>query len=83
MGPVISLAVVQMGLTVEQAMRAATVGGAKSLGLSRGVLAPGAPADIVVLDAPSPDHVAYRPASNLAWSVIKDGLPLFEVDHGS
>lgn len=83
MGPIISLAVVQMGLTVEQAMRAATIGGAESLGLGRGVLKPGAPADIVVLDAPSPDHVAYRPASNLAWKVIKDGRPVFEVRNGS
>lgn len=66
MGPVISLAVVGMGLHVEEAIEAATRGGAMALGLGdRGWLGPGARADLVVLDAPSPAHIPYRPASNL------------------
>ncbi len=74
MGPVISLAVVQMGLTVDQAVFAATRGGALSLGLDRhGIVAPGSAGDLVVLDAPSPAHIPYRPATNLAWKVVKDG----------
>lgn len=74
MGFVISLAVVQMGLTVEQAIWAATRGGALSLGMEdRGGLAEGMRADLVVLDAPSPAHIPYRPATNHVWAVIKDG----------
>ncbi len=74
MGLVISLAVVQMGLTVAQAIWAATRGGALSLGLDdRGMIAPGKKADLVVLDAPNPTHIPYRPATNLAWATIQDG----------
>lgn len=74
MGMVISLAVVQMGLTVEQAIWAATKGGALSLGIEdRGSLSPGYKADLIVLDAPSPSHIPYRPASNLVTMTIQDG----------
>ena len=66
LGFVISLAVVQMGLTVDQAIWAATRGGALSLGLDRhGQVAVGGPGDIAVLDAPSPAHIPYRPATQL------------------
>ena len=75
MGLVISLGVVQMGLTVEEAIWAATRGGALSLSLEdRGQIKEGSPADLVVLDAPSPAHIPYRPASNLVGSVIKWGV---------
>lgn len=74
MGPIISLAVVQMGLTVDQAIWAATRGGALSLGMmERGQLVPEAAADVVILDAPSPAHIPYRPATNLVWATIQDG----------
>lgn len=74
MGFVISLAVVQMGLTVDQAIWAATRGGALSLGLEdRGIVANGMRADLVVLEAPSPAHIPYRPATNLVGIVIQDG----------
>jgi imidazolonepropionase len=74
MGMVISLAVVQMGLTVEQALFAATRGGALSLGLDdHGMIAPGSVGDLVILDAPSPAHIPYRPGTNLIWKVVKGG----------
>ena len=74
MGPVISLAVVQMGLTTEQAIHAATRGGALALGMDgSGTITTGSAGDLVVLDAPSPAHVPYRPATNLAWKTIKAG----------
>ncbi len=74
MGPIISLAVVQMGLTAEQAVWAATRGGALSLGLDdRGIAEAGARADLIVLDAPSPGHIPYRPATNLVRMVISAG----------
>lgn len=75
MGPVISLAVVQMGLSTDQALAAATRGGAESLGMTdRGHLETGAWADLVILDAPSARHIPYRPATNLVWKVFKEGL---------
>jgi imidazolonepropionase len=74
MGLVISLACVLMGLTVEQAVYAATRGGAIALGLEdHGLVKEGAVADLVILDAPSETHLAYRPATNLAWKTIKGG----------
>jgi imidazolonepropionase len=75
MGLVIALAVVEAGLTVDQAINAATRGGALSLGLEdKGVVAPGASGDLIVLDAPSPAHIPYRPATNLVWKTVKDGV---------
>jgi imidazolonepropionase len=74
MGLAVSLAVVQMGLTVDQAVWAATRGGALSLGLDdHGRIGPGAVGDLVVLDAPNPDHIPYRPATNLAWATVTKG----------
>jgi imidazolonepropionase len=81
MGLAISLAVVQMGLSVDQAVWAATRGGALALGLDdHGVLRPGAVGDMVVLDAPSPAHIPYRPATNLAWATVVGGRPAHRVD---
>ena len=58
----IALAVRDMGMTIEEALRAATLGGARALRRDDiGRLAPGARADAVVLDAPSPAHLIYRP----------------------
>ena len=74
MSLIISLAVVQMGLTAAEALWAATRGGALSLGLDdRGTIAPGQTGDLVVLDAPSATHIPYRPASQLVRSTIKSG----------
>lgn len=74
MGPIISLAVVQMGLTVEQAIWAATRGGALALELEdQGRLIPGSIGNLVVLDCPDPAHIPYRPATNLAWLTVVGG----------
>lgn len=75
MAPILSLAVVQMGLTVEQAIAAATLGGAMSLGYDdRGFVAPGGVGDLVVLDAPSASHLVYRPGANLIHQTFKGGV---------
>ncbi len=74
MGLVISLACVEMGLTPAEAVWAATRGGALAVEEpDKGWLGPGARADFVLLDAPSYRHLPYRPASNLAAAVVKDG----------
>jgi imidazolonepropionase len=71
---VIALACLEMGLTPEEAVWAATLGGARSLRLAdRGQVAAGAVADLVVLDAPTYLHIPYRPGTDLVWRVVKAG----------
>ncbi len=71
---VIALACLEMGLKAEEAVWAATRGGARSLRLEdRGRVAAGAVADLVVLDAPSYLHIPYRPGTDLVWKVLKGG----------
>jgi imidazolonepropionase len=58
----IALAVREMGMSIEEALLASTLGGARALRRDdRGHLAPGARADAVVLDAPSYIDLVYRP----------------------
>lgn len=64
---VIALAVRELGMTPDEAIHAATAGGARALGRTDvGVVAPGARADLVVLHAPTRLHLAYRPGVPLA-----------------
>jgi len=59
---VIALAVREMHMSVDQAVRAATLGGAHALARTDiGLLAPGMRADFLILSAPSIDFLAYRP----------------------
>jgi imidazolonepropionase len=70
----VATAVLQMGMSVPEAVRAATVGGARALRRTDvGVLRPGARADVHVLDAPSAVHLAYRPGVPLTWAVWRRG----------
>ena len=73
----IALAVREMGMSPAEAVFAATVGGARALAREDvGHLAPGARADIVVLDAPSYIHLAYRPGVPLVHRVWRRGRTL-------
>lgn len=70
----IALAVRDMRMTIEEAVAAATVGGAAALHRHDiGRLTPGARADITVLGAPSYTHLAYRPGVPLIDSVVIGG----------
>jgi imidazolonepropionase len=71
----VATAVLQMGLTIEQAVHAATRGAALSAGREDvGVLRVGARADVQVLDAPSVAHLAYRPGVPLTAGVWRGGI---------
>ncbi|MEA2022965.1 MAG: imidazolonepropionase [Actinomycetota bacterium] len=74
---VVALASLNMGLTPDEAVWAATMGSARSLNLDdRGHLARGAVADLVILDAPTHLHIPYRPDTDLVAAVIKNGVIL-------
>ena len=74
----IAVAVREMGLTPEQALWAATRGGAKALRTEGGSLDVGASADFVVLDAPSHLFLSYRPGVQLVSQTYIAGRRVFE-----
>ena len=72
---VVALGVRECGLTPAQALWASTAGGAAALRRDDvGHLRPGARADLVLLDAPSYVHLAYRPGVPLVATVIRAGV---------
>ncbi|WP_433689237.1 imidazolonepropionase [Micromonospora carbonacea] len=72
----VALAVREMRMTPAEAVWAATAGGARALRRDDvGVLRPGARADLIVLDAPSHLHLAYRPGVPLIRQVLHNGVP--------
>ncbi len=71
----VALAVREMRMTPAEAVRAATRGGAAALRRDDvGTLGVGARADLVVLDAPSYVHLAYRPGVPLVAQVWRGGV---------
>ncbi|MFA5786574.1 MAG: imidazolonepropionase [Actinomycetota bacterium] len=72
---VIALACREMGLTPDEALYAATAGGATALGRAGriGRLAPGFDCDLAVLGEPSPLALAYHAGVNLVDLVVKAG----------
>ncbi len=71
----VATAVLQMGLTIDEAVRAATRGGAAAVGRDDiGVIRVGARADLQALDAPSVAHLAYRPGVPLTARVWRGGV---------
>ena len=70
----IALAVRDMRMTAAEAVWSATAGGARALRRDDvGYLAPGARADLVMLDAPSHAYLAYRPGVPLVHAVYHGG----------
>ena len=73
----IALAVREMGMTPAEALHAATATAAAALERSDvGRLVPGARADLVMLDAPSHLHLAYRPGVPLVAGTWVGGRPV-------
>jgi imidazolonepropionase len=71
---VINLACRLYEFSVEEAIKAATYGGAKALDLDdRGMIAAGKLADLQIWDIPSYAHIAYEFGTNIVETVIKDG----------
>ena len=73
---VMQLATLQMKMTVEESLTAATLNGAHSLRLAHetGSIQPGKRADFVLLDAPSYLHLVYHFGVNLVRAVYCDGV---------
>jgi imidazolonepropionase len=73
----IALAVREMRMTPAEAVHAATMGGARALRRDDvGHLRTGARADLLLLDAPSYLHLAYRPGVPLVSTVLNNGAPV-------
>ncbi|MFC9771781.1 MULTISPECIES: amidohydrolase family protein [unclassified Pseudarthrobacter] len=80
----VATAVLQMRLSVHEAVRAATYGGALALHKDRGIdadgqravgsIAVGHRADLHLLNAPSATHLAYRPGMPLTYAVWRAGV---------
>ncbi|MFB8240527.1 imidazolonepropionase [Kitasatospora purpeofusca] len=71
----IAVAVREMGMTPDEAVWAATAGGARALRRTDvGTVRVGARADLQLLDAPSPVHLAYRPGVPLTAAVWRAGV---------
>ena len=75
----IALAIREMGFSPEQALYAATMGGAKALRRTDvGSIAVGQCADLVILNAPSYLHLGYRPGVDLVSEVFKSGKSIYQ-----
>jgi imidazolonepropionase len=76
MQTVMQLATLQMKMTVEESLTAATLNGAYSLRLAEetGSIEVGKRADFVLLDAPSYLHLVYHFGVNLVTAVYRDGV---------
>ena len=75
MQSMITLACAQMGLTIAEALTAATINGAHALGIQAitGSLEPGKRADFLILDVPDHYEISYHLGVNLISKVILHG----------
>lgn len=75
MQTVMQLATLQMKMTVEESLTAATLNGAASLRMAHetGSIEAGKRADLVLIDAPNYLHLVYHFGVNLVRDVMRDG----------
>ena len=86
----VTTAVLQQRLTLDEAIEAATTGGAKALRRhdvgggkdpqgrpAKGTLAPGAAADLHILDADNAINLAYRPGMPITWQTWVAGKKVY------
>jgi len=68
-----------MNLTIDEALTGLTLNAAAALGLAQttGSIEAGKKADMVLLDAPSCDFLAYNVATNLVKTVLKAGTVVY------
>jgi imidazolonepropionase len=80
MQAVVSLACLEMGLTPAEAIQAATVNAACSLGLGHvvGRIAPGLAADLIILEAASHVEIPFRIGVNLVKRVVHRGQTIWQ-----
>ncbi|HDQ92725.1 MAG TPA: imidazolonepropionase [Synergistetes bacterium] len=76
---VFSLAVLNMNMTIEEALTGCTLNAAKAIGMDSGTgsLEPGKFADLVILDGETPAILAYNSGVNPVLSVYKKGESVF------
>ncbi len=79
MPTIAQLAVLQLGLSVEETLTAMTLNAAATLGMADqiGTLEVGKRADLVVLDAPNLLHLAYHYGVNPVRSVVRAGREVY------
>jgi imidazolonepropionase len=79
----IAVAIRDMGFSPEQAIWAATMGGAKALRRTDvGALTVGMSADLAILSAPSFRHLGYRPGVDQISQVLKAGKTIYKHQDG-
>ena len=81
---VFSLAVLYMGMTIEEAVTAFTINGAAALGLASrvGSIDAGKQGDLVVLEFPSYGYIPYHVGVSCVEKVIKKGRVVFDASKG-
>ena len=66
-----ALAVIHMGMTLEEALCALTLNGAAAVGMEKEI-------DLVVLSDPKYEFLVYHTAKNLVCEVIKNGKTVYQ-----
>jgi imidazolonepropionase len=76
---IIALGCLLYNMSLAEAIRGATINGAKALGLDKyiGSIEPGKDADLIILNIPNYQHIPYQFGRNLVKMVIKKGKIVF------